>query len=329
VDALIFAGVDISHFRLVDLTLLADQAKPFYDWVERQFQEQVSKSMSLDEILGTATQSEILKSIQRCYHGSGVVDLPSLFDGVGRTYPHTRACYYFFAWIIRDAPRQRLGPLIDRIIKTSGKSRIEVETEVLAALIYKYRFNVKTFSWDAIREVIIDRLEGSRRSIAGHEKETVVRTALLLAVQKYFTNHNSYGVFTSVELPARQVKIGNQSYDVSANLLDSEGQRVRRILIPIKTRETEGGGHAHLYSRDVQPAIDAVRANSPEDYLVIVIVASNWSNRETEQLGLQVDHLVVFDLNPSQFKMFTDVEQERLDQFVQAVLDGLVLPKNE
>ena len=63
------------------------------------------------------------------------------------------------------------------IISNSRRNSIEVETDVLSALIIKYRKNVKTFAWQAIREIIIDRLEGSRRSIKGHEKESIVPTS--------------------------------------------------------------------------------------------------------------------------------------------------------
>jgi len=326
-DLLIIEGVDLTHYRLIDLARLADQTKPFYDWVEAQFQAAMMNSLSWDEILRTATQEEIQAAIASCYAAGGNPDLPFLFDGIGRTYPHPKACYYFFSWLIRDAPQQRLSPLIQRIVRNSGRDRHEVEITVLASLTYKYRSYVKTFSWEAIREVFIDRLEGSRRSLRGHEKETVVRTALIVAIQQYFAQHQNYGVYAGVEILEGQVKIGSESYDVSANLLNSDGQRVRRILIPIKTRETEGGGHSHLFSRDILSAINTARFDNPHDYIVVVIVARNWSQRETALLRDTVDHLVIFDLAPGEFHVFGDQEQTSLNSFVASVLKGLVLPK--
>src|SRR5687768_12996214 len=97
-DRLIIAGVDVSNVRLVDLTLLADQAKPFYEWVEKQFQQTLETDASLDEILKTSTPQQIQTGIEQCYKPSTKNDLPALFDGIGRTYPHIKACYYFFAW---------------------------------------------------------------------------------------------------------------------------------------------------------------------------------------------------------------------------------------
>ncbi len=321
-ELLIIAGVDISHIRLVDLTRLADQAKPFYEWVGTKFQETLLIDDSLEQIIRSADAQEIRLGIEACYQVNTKLDLPFLFDGIGRTYPHSKACYYFFSWVIRDAPQQRLAPLIQRISKNATKPRIEVEIEVLTALIIEYRKNVKTFSWETVREVIIDRLEGSRRSIKGHEKETVVCTALIVAIQSYYENNKSYGVFSGVEIPNNQVIIENESYDVSANLLDASGTIACRILMPIKTRETEGGGHSHLFTRDILSAINAAKKNSPRDYLIVVIVAKNWSRRETENLASIVDHLSIFDLSPSEFSIFDTDAQIGLNSFIANVFDG-------
>ncbi len=324
---LIVEGVDITHSRLVELTSLADQAEPFYNWVEAQFQDTLSRRESLDQILQSISEEEISSAIAACYAARQVEGLPLLVDGVGRSYAHAKACYYFFSWLIRDAPQQRLDRLISRMVKNSKRRRRELEPDVLAALICKYRANVKTFTWSAVREVIADRLEGSRRAIKGQEKEGVVRTALLAAFQAYFTAHTNYGIFAGVEIADRQVMIGNESFDVSANLLDSDGECERRILVPIKTRETEGGGHAHLFTRDIRSAISAVKRDNANDYLVVVIVARNWSSREAETLRAQVDHVALFDLSPSEWSKFDDVEQGRLNRFIVSVLEGTLSPQ--
>jgi hypothetical protein len=317
---LIIEGIDITHARLVDLTRLADQAEAFYDWVSLKFQEVLSRQESLNQILETGTEDEIKKAIANCYAASGETNLPLLFDGVGRSYQHQKACYYFFSWIIRDAPQQRLAPLIQRIVRATKGRRVDVEIVVLAALICKYRKNVKTFSWESVREVFIDRLEGSRRSIRGHEKEAVVRTALLAAIQNYYVQHANYGIYSGVVIPEGQVSIGNETYDVRANLLDDEKQCVRRILVPIKTRETEGGGHAHLFTRDIMSAINAARLDNETDYVVAVIVARNWSSREADTIRERVDHAAIFDLSPNDFILFSDEEQEKLNVFINSIL---------
>lgn len=324
---LIVSGIDISHSRLVDLTKLADQAKPFYDWIESRFQRHLSRRKSLDEILRTANREEIGSAILDCYSAEGEVNLPLLFDGVGRSYPHSKACYYMFSWLIRDAPQQRLGPLIQRIVRASKQRRVRAEADALSALIYKYRVNVKTFAWQAIREIIIDRLEGSRRSIKGHEKEIVVRTALLTAIQTFFEKNGHYGEYARVELADREIMIGNETFDVGANLLDSQGKCVRRVLIPIKTRETEGGGHAHLFTRDIISAMNAAKYDNANDFLVVVIVAKNWSEREADTIRNLVDHAAIFGLSPNDFTEFSNEEQGKLNSFITSVLKGKISPK--
>lgn len=321
------AGVDISHARLVDLTRLADQAKPFYEWIERTFQDVLSETRNFTEILNHSDLDDLRQGIRACYSVEDRHDVPFLFDGVGRTYPHSKACYYFFSWTIRDAPQQRLAPMVQRIVQATRKPRTDVEIDVLAQLITKYRKHVRTFSWEAIREVIVDRLEGSRRSIKGHEKETIVRSALLVAIQSYYETHRHYGVFGGVEIPASQVSIGSESYDVSVNLLDGKGITVSRMLVPIKTRETEGGGHSHLFTRDIMSAITSAKSSGSNDYLAVIIVAKNWSRREARAIEEAVDYLVNFEISPSEFIEFGSSEQESLNQFVSNVLDGVIHPK--
>ncbi len=324
---LVVSGVDITHARLVELTKLADKARPFYDWIESRFQEVLSRNDSLDEILKTASKGEIHQAILACYSASNEKNIPFLFDGIGRSYPHAKACYYMFSWLIRDAPQQRLSPLIQRITKISRKSKSDAEIEALAELLFKYRVNVKTFEWKAVREVLIDRLEGSRRSIKGHEKEAIVRTAVLVSIQTFFEKNGNYGVYSRVELIDKQVSIGNETYDVSVNLIDGDGESVQKILIPIKTRETEGGGHAHLFTRDIKSAMNTAKNANPDDYLIAVIVAKNWSEREKDNIRKMVDHAAIFDLSPNEFSEFSDEEQVKLDVFIASLLSGKITPK--
>lgn len=321
-------NVDVSHLRLVDLAALADQAKPFFDWVEDAFRRFLNTLDTLDTILRNATREQIQAAIAYCYGGAETAALPLLFDGIGRSYGHAQACYYFFSWIVRDAPQQRLGPLIARIARSSRRRRSDIEPQVLSALIVKYRENLKTFNWDAVREVFIDRLEGSRRSIRGREKEVVARTALLFAVQNFYSQHEAYGIYSQVVLAEGQIAVGNETFDVSAKLMNADGHTVRRVLMPVKTRETEGGGHAHLFTRDITSAMSTTKKLAPEDFLVVVIVARNWSAREAETVRELSDHAVIFDLDPNRFVDLGDAEQQRLNRFVEQVLLGEIEPKD-
>ncbi len=113
---LIIHQVNISHYRLIELAKLADQAKPFYDWAEKKAKHVTNSHKTLNEILLHADKSRLKEIIVSCYNATEE-ETPMLFDGIGRVYTHSKACFYFFAWIIRDAPRQRLAPLISRMRK--------------------------------------------------------------------------------------------------------------------------------------------------------------------------------------------------------------------
>lgn len=164
-DLVIF-DVDFNHLRLLDLTKLADQAEPFYEWVEKKFQTNTYCGDSLDLIIKNSTKDEIKSAILSCYHDEDTGKIPKLFDGVGIPYTHKKACFFFFSWLARDAATQRLTPLITNAMKnqTHNLTRVEMEAEILSGLLFTYKDNVKFFDWSVFREIALNRLEGSRRA---------------------------------------------------------------------------------------------------------------------------------------------------------------------
>lgn len=91
------------------------------------------------------------------------------------------------AWLIRDASQQRLSLLISRIRKNKvvDLKTTDLQIESLAKLIVQYRKIVKSFEWDTLRDVFINRLEGSRRSLQGHTLENSIRLAVSTTIQTY------------------------------------------------------------------------------------------------------------------------------------------------
>jgi hypothetical protein len=242
-----------------------------------------------------------------------------LFDGIGRIYEHTKACFYFFAWIIRDAPQQRLSPLISRMQKIDNIEKITAETDTLVELLYEYRNIVKTFDWQTIREIIIDRLEGSRRSISGHKIEACVRTSFVAAIQHYYSVYNNYGKFRKIELADKQIKIGRHTVDVSAQLILKNINNVENILIPVKTRETEGGGHSHLFTRDIMSAITDIKNDIQNPHIVVVIIAENWSPEELITIDKTIDIIFHFNMNPNKFIGFDEESQRKLNKYIESL----------
>ncbi|MBS9393557.1 MAG: hypothetical protein HEQ30_10530 [Dolichospermum sp. OL01] len=318
---LIVHQVDVTHFRLVELSRLADQAKPFYDWVEKTAKKVTGSHRELNEILMLASKDDLTAIVNGCYQ-EVEEKRPLLFDGIGRVYPHNKACFFFFAWMIRDAPQQRLAPLISRMRQIEKIDKLVAETDTLVELILEYRSYVKSFSWLTVREVIIDRLEGSRRSIKGHHLESSVRTAIITAFQNYFSIYSNYGKYKKIDIAESQIKIGNHTIDVSVKLTPLDNSLPESLLIPIKTRETEGGGHSHIFTRDIIAAVIKLKEDDSKYYIVAVIVALNWSISELENINNQIDKVYHFNVNPNKFIGFDDASQIDLNRYIQGILNN-------
>ena len=84
------------------------------------------------------------------------------------------------------------------------------------------------------------RLEGNRRALKGTLFEGLVRRNLenLIRAQEL-----------RLEVNDTQVKIDDETYDVQ--ITGTAGT----LLIPVKTRETMGGGHSLLFTRDIYKSI--------------------------------------------------------------------------
>ena len=318
---LIIHQINIAHYRLLELSKLSDQAKPFYDWIEKHARIISGSSKSLNEIFLNCSKDDISRIINACYSDS-TDDKPFLFDGIGRVYTHAKACFFFFAWMIRDAPQQRLSPLISRMRKLDKISKITAELDSLVELIYEYRAIVNNFDWPVVREVVIDRLEGSRRSISGHHIETYVRTSLIMALTYYYSIYGNYGKYKKVVIADKQIKIGKHTVDVSANFLPKAGTGITKLLIPVKTRETEGGGHSHLFTRDIITAINDLKEDENKYFIVAVIIAENWSPTEIETIGSQIDMIFHFNMSPNRFMGFSEEAQVDFNKYIASILGG-------
>ena len=84
---LIVHTIDISHYRLVELTKLADQAKPFYDWVEKHAKMVTGSHKTFNDILLECSKRQLVAITRNCYLDSAD-EKPFLFDGIGRVYHH-------------------------------------------------------------------------------------------------------------------------------------------------------------------------------------------------------------------------------------------------
>lgn len=316
---LIVHGVDFTHARLVDLTKLADQAAPFYSWIEREFQSHFHSAKSLHELIVDSSLDDLKKAISKCYMAQDSGKLPKLFDGGGVPYKHLEACFFMFAWIARDAAVQRLKPLISSLPKKGKQGSKELEIEVLANLIFHYKSNIKFFEWPVIREVTLQRLEGSRRAKKGSAIELYARTALSTGFSYYFKTRGNYGKYVDFEILDKPLKVRNRSYDVAAWLIKNDGTK-KLLVLPVKTRETQGGGHAHLFSRDIEQANIDIIEIYPDAVIAFVVIAQNWSQHELDSLEDRHEHVFYFDMNPNSFFGFDDESQIEMNKLVERLL---------
>jgi len=102
--------------------------------VERKAKLITGSYKELNEILISVTREELFSIIKSCYEETEE-KRPFLFDGIGRVYEHKKACFYFFSWLIRDAPKQRLEPLIKEMKKLEKLEKVVAEIDTLVELI--------------------------------------------------------------------------------------------------------------------------------------------------------------------------------------------------
>ena len=110
--------------------------------------------------------------------------------------------------------------------------------------------------------------------------EGIVRTAL----KKLFASEGM-----DIEISDKEVRLNEETYDVRVN-----GPR-GTILIPVKTRETMGGGHALLFTRDIHKSISVAQEHGFE--CVPIVIAESWGG----DLGsLACKHHIHIKANPNQ-----------------------------
>jgi hypothetical protein len=141
-------------------------------------------------------------------------------------------------------------------------------------------FEPERWTWAPIAEVIADRLEGSRRSIKGTLFEAIVRRMLTELFEK---NKLPLSVGNT------EIKLGGETYDVS--IVGKNGT----VLMPVKTIETMGGGHALLFTRDIHKSISVAQAHDQE--CIPIVIAESWSG---DLNSLKCKSVISIDKNPNQ-----------------------------
>lgn len=280
----------IENKRLKELVLVAESNRRFYDYfvafLKKKNLSSLHEFIQADETTGYNCILDFLKH-----------EIPAnvvLYDGVMDPYTATKAKWFFLAWILRDAPAQRLQPMI---ASCNGDTVTDRKADILnrIRIFCKEIITEKeAWSWACIREVMVDRLEGSRRAKKGTLFEAVVREIL----KKITREHN-----IKVQVSDKEIRLEQETYDVSV-----VGE-AKTLLIPVKTRETMGGGHANIFTRDIRESIAKAARNN---YAVFpIIVAESWGGNIAD---LETEDAVVIDLNPNQLEELKPILREKLTE---------------
>ena len=219
-----------------------------------------------------------------------------LYDGLLRPYSNSKAKWFFLAWLLRDAATQRLQPLLKTV---PGETAIERKAYLLNEVrkfVGPLFPQAASWEWPAVSEVMLARLEGSRRALKGTLFEEVVRRNLRDLIKRH-------GLRVKVE--EKQVKIGDETYDVQVT------GKTGSVLLPVKTRETMGGGHSLLFTRDIYKSI--LVATDSGYTCVPIVIAESWGGDLND---LKSELYIYIQANPNQVAVVEPLLVKQLEELV-------------
>jgi len=219
-----------------------------------------------------------------------------LLDGLARPYTDSTAKWYFLAWILRDAPAQRLQPLLASIPGATLEERRANLLNQLRKFVGPLFPAATNWSWPALSEVMLARLEGSRRALKGTRFEEIVRGSL----KKVFERHR-----LALTIGEGEKRINEQTYDIQ---ILGKG---KAVLVPVKTRETMGGGHANLFTRDIFKSISVAHENGYE--CIPIIIAESWGG---DLKSLNCENFIHLKTNPNQIEAIEPMLVAELEKLV-------------
>ncbi|MFI3189568.1 hypothetical protein BCS42_00115 [Crenothrix sp. D3] len=282
----------IENLRLKELILVVNKNKPFFDeFVE--FIKQHGYANVLEFV--SELREEKIEAVLNAYFTYNFKSC--LYDGIARPYDQSKSKWFFITWLLRDAPTQRLQPIISSLDKGSTtQKRIWVIIRIM-----KFQAPLmpekEQWEWHAIAEVMLQRLEGSRRALKGGLFEAIVRSQLT----ELFKIHNLNLLVTN-----KEVMLNNETYDIE--IVGAKG----KILMPVKTRETMGGGHAHLFTRDIHKSISVAHENGFN--CIPVVIAESWSGNLD---NLSCHNYIYIPVNPNQVEKINPLLNTKLQEIVQ------------
>ena len=287
----------VENIRLSELVLVVNQNQPFF----LEF-EAFLKTKGYDTIHSfiIETSREKAEAVLRAYFQAPFAN--PMMDGIGRPFEAGKAKWYFIAWLFRDAPAQRLGPLLRTVEGANPTERRVILLNKIREFVAPLFPLPESWTWPVLSEVMLARLEGSRRSLRGSQFEKTARIIL----GKIIAKHN-----IAVTITNKEVKLFDETYDIE--LVGSKGT----ILLPVKTRETMGGGHALLFTRDIHKSISVAQANGYE--CLPIVIAESWTG---DLSSLPCKACIYIPMNPNLVERITPILESELEKHL-AVLTSI------
>jgi hypothetical protein len=279
------------NLRLKELVAIVRENENFY----RDFVEFLSEE-GYDSVLEFIQQPADEKAAGTIAAYLSRANEVKLYDGLLRPYSNSKAKWFFLAWLLRDAATQRLQPLLRAV---PGETVIERKAYLLNEVrkfVAPLFPQSESWEWPAISEMMLARLEGSRRALKGTLFEEIIRRNLRGLVKKHKPQ---------VTVGDKQVKIGDETYDVQVT------GKTGSVLLPVKIRETMGGGHSLLFTRDIYKSI-LVATNSGYTCVPIVI-AESWVGDLND---LKSELYIYIQANPNQVAVVEPLLAQQLEELV-------------
>jgi len=284
-------GFVLSNLRLAALVAIVNLNKHIFDDFQTYLQEMGYRSIRL-----FMAETSDKKAVTVITGFLGRTSKVTLLNGLGKPYDNSIARWYFLAWLLRDAPAQRLGPLLDGMPgDTIQEKRAYLLNEIRKFVAPLFPAE-ESWGWAAVSEVMLARLEGSRRALKGALFEAIVRRSL-----KAVLDENKIDLTIS----PGEVRILDETYDVQVS------GPSRSILIPIKTRETMGGGHAMLFTRDIDKSIAVAEGNGYQ--CLPVVIAESWGG---DLNSLKCENYIYIKANPNQVAVLEPLLADRFRNLV-------------
>lgn len=278
----------LHNLRLRELVAIVQENRSFYqDFVDFLAEDGYG---SVLDFVQEESDDRAINTINRYFDRPGDV---RLYDGLLRPYSNSRAKWYFLAWLLRDAATQRLQPLL----KTAPGDTLADRRAYLLNEVRKFVAplfpDAESWEWHAVSEIMLSRLEGSRRALKGTLFEGLVRRIL----ENLIKCHE-----LALQVSRAQVRIADETYDVQVI------GKTTSILIPVKTRETMGGGHSLLFTRDIYKSILVATENGYT--CVPIVIAESWTG---DLDALESELYIYIQANPNQIVSIEQLLAQKLE----------------